>query len=141
MPAVSWFLVALAITVLSVASLLWSRVQRQRRWTPVVGAINGSSIGMSDGDFFPNVTYEYTINGRTYQGDRIVSLQITYNWRGPSRRSAARYPKGQAVTVYVDPEYPVSSVLEPGGDRAFWPFILLVSGAMLGIALLGLRST
>jgi len=140
MHSYSWLLLVLGLTVLAVASLLWSRAQKQRVWSAVTGQITQSGVSMSGGDFLPKVTYEYIFNGRTYQGDRIVSLLIFYNWEGPSRRRAARYPAGQAVTVYVDPEYPISSVLEPGGDRAFWPFILVVSGAILGLALLGFRS-
>ena len=136
----SWMLVIVALSVLAFAWLLWSRVQQQRSWIPVTGTITNSGVALTTGDYVPIVTYEYSVNGRTYQGERIASLRITYNWRGPSRRMAARYPKGQAVTVYVDPEYPISSVLEPGGDRAFWPFILLFTGLILGFALIGFRS-
>ncbi len=119
------------------AAIYWGFVQKQYKWTPIEGRIVESKVRGGGPSFRPYVAYVYEFRGRSYRGDHLISGQIYSNWPGPSERVIARYPVGLVVTVYVDPVYPISSVLVPGGDRWFWPFFLLFSGLLLLAGWLG----
>jgi preprotein translocase subunit SecY len=117
--------------VLMIAGATWSSAQKQKSWLQITGRVTSSEVRMSGGSFYPDVRYEYEHQGKRYHGDRVVSCQITYNWRHRSKRAVARYPANATVAVYIDPKYPISSVLEPGGDRHFWPFIVIFCSLIL----------
>ena len=112
-----------------------------RAWTPVPGRVIESGpvrslipSGEGRGRWYPNgvrLAYEYTV-----RGERFVGRQST--WRGywPTLgnvvRRAHRYPVGNEVTVWVDPDQPRRAVLEPGVG------LMNVVGTMLGLGLLSL---
>lgn len=62
------------------------------------------------------VRYEYTVDGTTYDGDRI-KIGAGSGSEGRARDVVARYPVGAEVTAYYDPGDPGSAVLEQGADR------------------------
>jgi hypothetical protein len=63
---------------------------------------------------YPVVVYQYTVNGQSYQGQRIKAGEQFFNIRvaGEAQATAARYPVGAAVTVYYNPANPAESALE-----------------------------
>ena len=62
------------------------------------------------------VGYEYTVDGKKYEGDRLAISQVSSNNYDHQRHLANKYKKGDAVTAYVSPDDPRKSVLEkPGG--------------------------
>ena len=85
----------------------------------------------------PRLSTPTPTGGRTFRGATLRSLALSMNWSGPARRAVAKYPVGSTVTVFVNPKYPLESVLERGVDPKFIPFMLffaalfLVPGLML----------
>ena len=62
------------------------------------------------------VGYEYAVDGKKYEGDRLAISQVSSNNYDHHRHLANKYKKGDAVTAYVSPDDPRKSVLEkPGG--------------------------
>ena len=61
------------------------------------------------------VGYEYTIDGKKYESDRLAISQISSNNYDHHRHLANRYKKGDAVTAYVSPDDPRKSLLEKSG--------------------------
>ena len=70
--------------------------------------------------------YEYHVDGRTYEGDRIGLLGGTYATRDQAAQAAAAYPLGRSITVHYDPRSPSRACLVP-------PASLLSSGAPIWI--------
>lgn len=61
------------------------------------------------------VGYEYAVDGKKYEGDRLAISQIASNNYDHQRYLANKYKKGDAVTAYVSPDDPRKSVLEKSG--------------------------
>ncbi len=57
-----------------------------------------------------NVKYQYQVNGKTYQGDRLMAL-IAYGSEGWANSVVSRYKHGQTCDAYYDPANPDKSVL------------------------------
>lgn len=87
-------------------------------WEPVDGVVKSSSVSSStDGEggttYCLYVSYEYTVNEKTYDGDR-VSYSTENSCNSWSKNADDDYPEGKVITVYYDPGNPSESVLEPG---------------------------
>jgi len=132
------FLVVIGAAIGGVGAFLWSRAREQFGWDAVEGTISAAAVDFDWEDYRPRVEYTYVYRGRTFRGARLRSLALSVNWSGPARRAVAKYPVGSAVTVFVNPKYPLESVLERGGDPKFIPFMLFFSAlfAVSGFALL-----
>ena len=78
--------------------------------------------------YFPHVTYNYTVNGDSFDGYEIAFSGYSSTDRSEVEAVLARYPVNQVVTVYYNPDKPNRSVLEPG-VRAF-PYGFLLGGVL-----------
>lgn len=58
------------------------------------------------------VEYSYDVAGTRYGGDRLRIRPNRYKGENSVKRELAKYPAGQKVKVYYDPEKPERSVLE-----------------------------
>jgi hypothetical protein len=112
-----------------VGAVLWSGARKQRDWETVQGTVCAGKVswGWGDGFYHAEIEYAYSYRGRAYRGWTVRSPQGLVNWRGPSQRAVDKYPPGSAVTVFVNPENPWDTVLEPGGDPKFVVFIVFFS--------------
>ena len=61
------------------------------------------------------VGYEYAVNGKKYEGDRLAISPVSSNNYDHHRHLADKYKKGDAVTAYFSPDDPRKSVLEKSG--------------------------
>jgi hypothetical protein len=68
--------------------------------------------GGTERRYYPDVTYEYTVDGETYENSNVMP--------GPGRSSSGQnraqnivenHPEGETVTVHYDPENPSNSFL------------------------------
>jgi len=96
-----------------------SRGMASASWPVAPGRVIESYVSEdrdSDGDrtYEPVVRYEYTVNGLTYDGDRVHFGEFSSSDSGRSERIVARYPPGAPVEVHYRPDAPETSVLEPG---------------------------
>lgn len=132
------FLIVIGAAIGALGAFLWSRARKQFGWDAVDGTICAAAVDFDGGDYRPRVEYSYVYRGRTFRGARLRSLALSMNWSGPARRAAAKYAVGSTVTVFVNPKYPLESVLERGGDPKFIPFMLFFAALFLvpGLTLL-----
>jgi hypothetical protein len=124
-------LVALLFSVLGLVEFRQQRSYRSHAWPGTPGAVLSAeveentsiSVGGLGGSvsYDPKITYEYTVEGVTYRGNKI-SLGAEPESQGvrffPDDQKAAsaivaRYPPGLAVTVYFCPADPSLAILEP----------------------------
>ncbi|HAP46088.1 MAG TPA: DUF3592 domain-containing protein [Afipia sp.] len=77
---------------------------------------------------FANVTYEYSVAGQTYRNNRITIGEDRGNFE--VAETLARYPVGNAVTVYYNPNKRGEAVLERDMPKGVWGCI----GWMVAIA-------
>ena len=72
------------------------------------------------------VEYRYRIKGRDYRSDRYAFINND-RFTDPlyAKRTAARFPKGAGVTVYVDPANPARAVIDNRYPRSPWLLLVL----------------
>ena len=108
-------------------------------WTPVDGVVTNSYVSSSSGEggdtYCLNVDYEYTIDGTTYQGDKIsYTSDISCNsW---SKNADEDYPEGKEITVYVNPSNHREAVLETGLSGVDFSTICICLFPLVGLVLL-----
>jgi hypothetical protein len=92
--------------------------QSAQTWPSITGTVLSSTIqirhsGRSSSDF-PVVVYEYEVNGKPYQSQRIKAGDQFFSARilGQAQATVERYPVGSRVTVYYNPANPGESALE-----------------------------
>lgn len=74
--------------------------------------------------YFPNIAYQYTVNGQQYTHNAYAQRPSLINRQGIIQRIVDNYPVGADVTVYYDPQNPQEGY--GGGTRMI----------LLGVALL-----
>ena len=91
------------------------------------------------------VGYEYAVDGKKYEGDRLAISQVSSNNYDHQRHLANKYKKGDAVTAYVSPDDPRKSVLEKKsgglGDIGAMAFMGLFGVVGFAIIVAGLWMT
>jgi hypothetical protein len=65
-------------------------------------------------DYEVRINYEYEVDGRFYNGDRIEVTNPSYSTESKAMQALAEYKEGKKVTVYYNPKNPRHSVLHPG---------------------------
>ena len=95
------------------ASQGWSSASGQITESYVRREDSTDSDGYSQTYYYPEVRYEYDLLGATYTGDKIAFGTKTGNSSQMKAQEAlARYPVGENVTVYYDPNNREDVVLE-----------------------------
>lgn len=92
--------------------------QKTQSWSTTTGMVLMSSVQVKrtgkSRSTYPVVVYQYTVNGVTYQGQRIKAGEQFYKISifGQAEQTAARYPVGARVDIYYNPQNPSESCLE-----------------------------
>lgn len=95
---------------------LYKKSLNRNNWPSTNGEVLSSGIraSQSGGSYFPEIRYRYNVNSVEYES-KVVRLSESV-LTGSSKRLAEnrvnKYPQGQVVTVYYDPEDPDISALE-----------------------------
>ena len=98
-------------------------------WPTVDGQIISSTItstystGGSSEKNTPVVEFEYSVEGKSFRGDRIRFATSTYADYKSAEVVTKRYSVGRTVPVFYDPEDVSNSVLEPGKSGSRWYLI------------------
>lgn len=131
-------LVAIGLLVAGIAVALKSRALRQKAWRRTQGTVTKSEVDLVRENYGATVEYIYNIDGRSFRGTRIYSLSVTSSLQSSAERLAAQYQVGAHVDVYVNPVFPLESVLKPGGDPSFLVLMLVFAllPLVVGIAML-----
>ena len=77
----------------------------------------------------PQVQYQYSIMGQTYQGDHLAFGKASYNYNTAAKKIAP-YAQGANVVVHYDPADPSKAVLE---TKAAGGVLLIVMGAVFSV--------
>jgi hypothetical protein len=119
-------------------------------WPSVSGRVVESDVSYwndEDGNYYrPEVTFEYTVAERQYESSRIgFGSDSSYDTTDSAWEVANRYPTGETVPVYYDPDEPATAVLEPGatagsytliGVGAVFVLVAVVVGGIIALATL-----
>lgn len=94
-------------------------------WPTVEGRVISSTVQTKHGTggdttrYYPVVEYEYSVEGKSFRGNRI-----TFGTQTMDHTSAAgiakRYSVGRSVEVFYAPEDAADCVLEPGTSGVSW---------------------
>ncbi|MCB1917825.1 MAG: DUF3592 domain-containing protein [Rhodocyclaceae bacterium] len=119
------------------ASVEWPSVPGTVRTSGVVEDSSSSGSRRSSSvTYHANVVYDYVVEGKAYQGERISYGSYGTGDEERATRIAAGYPEGAAVRVYFQPDDPGESVLEPGTEGVPWFFVAMGSAfALFGLLL------
>jgi hypothetical protein len=129
------FLVVLGALGLASGIQAISRTRKVHSWPVVPGRILERTIAPSTttgaqhaGRYYePRVKYAYTVEGKSYTGQRIGLLPFAYD-ASTARRVVNKLP--EAVEVHYNPGAPGDAYLQPS---AMVLGILLVIGSALGV--------
>lgn len=107
---------------------LAEEAKASKEWPTVEGVITHSELNKSrdnDGNdmYSANVQYNYSVGGEKYSDGSIQTLDGSTSVKSSAKKTVKKYAKGTKVTVYYDPEFPNTAVLEPG--TSFWFGIIL----------------
>ncbi len=105
----------------------WLQIQEiddSRTWPSVPGTIVASGISTSTDtnrgrpgshatEYDVGLRYDYVVDGMPYTGNRIAIRGTSYSSPSSAQRELQRYPVGQTVNVYYNPQDPEQSVLKP----------------------------
>ncbi len=99
-----------------------SKGKESREWPHVTGEVLVSKVEKYSKVYMPEIEYKYDVNDQSYRNDTInfgnsieQSKSLSY-----SRNITKKFPKGERIKVYYDPESPEVSVLIPGGNTTNW---------------------
>jgi hypothetical protein len=124
----------LAQVVIALRDLLFGRASAS--WSTAEGIITASGVIRrgTRNPYRAAISYTYTVEGRTYRGQRRhYGAEGSYLPNGAAA-IAASYPVGATVTVHHHPTRPGLAVLEPGMVLA--DALMRLGQAALGIVLL-----
>jgi hypothetical protein len=118
-------LTALFLAVVTAAGVSTWQAWRTRDFRPVPGAILSRGVSstnqrsttarkQSRPTQFLHLVYRYEVDGQTYDGNRIQAGTFGMASGDSLKRFGERFPEGQQVPVYVDPDDPGNAVLVPG---------------------------
>jgi Protein of unknown function (DUF3592) len=122
-----------------------SEAKESETWPSVPGVITDSEItsyvrtnnGKSQTMYSAEVKAVYEVDGKQYSTSMInLAGSSSTSVRSSVQTKVQKYPKGAAVVVFYDPEYPDRAVLEPGMPLLFWilriaPLVLLAFAALM----------
>ncbi len=125
--------------VLAGALVLWSLYQAMEMsnsegWSKTSGRIITSGAAPGSGFFtqyttYPEVAYTYTVREQEFKSHNLHWASNFRLTRAGAEAEVARYPAGAEVTVYYDPDFPGTAVLQPGFNRHF--FFDIVAGLLI----------
>ena len=139
---VAIFILVIGAVAVVASVTLMSASRKARSWPVVTGQIVERAVVPSTttgasrpGRYFePRVTYDYTVDGKTYHGHRIGMTTEAYD-EDKARRVVRELP--DAVEVHYNPSDPADAVLRPSAIGMslliliFGAIAVLVGGAML----------
>ncbi len=102
--------------------------KESEHWPMVEGTITVSELNKTrnnDGNdmYSAHVHYSYSVDGKAFSSSGITAVDGSTSIKSSVKSILRKYAKGTKVSVYYDPEFPETTVLEPG--TGFWMALLL----------------
>ena len=113
-------------------------------WIKTRGTITYSDIKKernSDGKtlYSADIRYKFNVDGEAFSGDKVsFGSGFSSSSASLAKKNLKKYTRLKSVDVYYDPEFPGSSVLEPGGSIwtviiKYLPLLFSLLGIMLAL--------
>ncbi len=132
--------------------LLWQSVKEHRacresrNWPCVEGRITESAVQVTrrhhSTSYSPQIAYTYSVLGQAHFSTAVtIGATRTFSSYTKAQAQVAKYPLGQTVSVYYDPQQPAQATLEPGATGGAWATLLMgvITGGMgVMVLILGL---
>lgn len=118
---------------------LWQlrRIAASPSWPTVKGEITHAAITEGSEHCGAHVKYAYVVKGEKLEGSSISHYDVFYNDRDYALAVLERFPVGRQVQVYVNPDDPAETFLEPGLQRASYAMLAFgLTFALFGSGLL-----
>ena len=118
----------------------WREVRRAAAsvgWPQIQGQVVTSKVREyranpdSKSEYSARIRYRYQVRGIEHESDRIAFGGIAFFGQAAASAKAQEYSEGAAVTVYVSPQNPALSVLEPG--QTWTGLLTLVATAVAAV--------
>jgi hypothetical protein len=75
----------------------------------------------------PDITFRYSVDSKEYVSSRYGLSVFSSSDRYVAEAAVDRFPPGQGVEVYFDPDHPEEGVLFKDIDPAYYPFMAVVA--------------
>jgi hypothetical protein len=121
-----YFFIVIPVACVVCATWAIRRGRASRDWPSTTGVISRSAIFSSEGSHNVTIEFRYSVGGREYRSQQIRYFGLPRTHRGLVEL-VERYPAGNEVVVYYDPEKPSRAVLERG-------FVTWHGVALFGVA-------
>lgn len=96
------------------ATLTWPSVMGVITHSKVASEYSRDSDGRTTKMYYPNIKYDYAVNGVDYKGDKY-ELKVTKSSPDTFARNIVNeFKLGKAVPVYYNPANPSIAILSPG---------------------------
>lgn len=109
-----------------VSQTIIDEANASKDWPTVQGMVSFSDIrsSISDGDemYRVDLEYNYTVQTVNYTGNRISTISSSTSSLSSVEKDLRKYPEGEIVSVYYNPEAPSISMLEPGAG--FFTYVI-----------------
>lgn len=131
-----WFILLMGGIAMYIGIDSMLNALQSKDWLSVEGKIVESGIRTetssssdssrrSNTTYHANIIYEYLANGESFTGKRVSYGEYGRENETHAAGISKRYPQGEMVVVYYDPQKPSESVLEPGLHGIPWFFFAL----------------
>ncbi|MEM7332070.1 MAG: DUF3592 domain-containing protein [Chloroflexota bacterium] len=132
-----WIAIGVGYFVNGVMTLRNAR--QSNGWPSAKGEITNSSIRTESTDdgltYHADVEYRFVANDRWYEANIVKFGESGHASRTDAAEILARYPVGDEVNVFYDPEMPETAVLEPGVTFDSYLFLLIGLSILLLVVL------
>lgn len=109
----------------------WKADQAAKTWPSVKGQVVGHNIeesetrdsdGYTEEHYTPKVIYQYEVDGKTYESDRMApTFEQSYSRYEEAEAVLNSYPENARVEVFYQPDDPGRAVLKvDGGSTGAW---------------------
>ncbi|HTS93770.1 MAG TPA: DUF3592 domain-containing protein [Stellaceae bacterium] len=115
------------------------RAKREQTWPKVKAVVRSAAIAPVSAEqrhrYVPKLTYEYTVAGKTFRGDRLGVSGYSDFSESYARDYIAKRAVGSEIEVNYDPADPARSVLEPGAGGCGPLLFCLVGVVFLAVGI------
>jgi len=121
------------------------RANDSKSWPTTVATVQESTVKTNVDEeggstYYAQVLYDFEVNRFAYSGDQVAFGDFSSNDSERVKEIVKRYPEGNEVVVYYQPDNPDLSVLEPGLTARAWVipsfgFVFLIVGIFMAIML------